>query len=123
MFSRSVCDALADDSLDVDGRMQRLLSLGDWAQLDVALREVLRDDSASALWVAAIELYWAAVLDGRTTHVDSLVALLWLRRPDLTLDENLVWSVIAKLKRLDYLANYDAEKDAGVKRELDALRT
>lgn len=114
---------LSDDALDADEKLERLLASATWPEVDASLRGVLRDDSADATWTAAIEIYWSAVLDKHDTHVDSLVALLWHRRPDLTLEENLVWSVIAKLKKLDYLANYDAEKDAAVARELALLRT
>lgn len=115
-------EGLTDEQLDADEKLERLLANSTWPALDLELRAVLRDDRADALWAAAIELYWCAVLDTRDTDVDSLVALLWHRRPDLTLEENLVWSVIAKLKKLDYLANYDAEKDEGVRRELELLR-
>lgn len=115
-------EVLENDALDADEKTTRLLATMEWPVLDEALRALLRDASADALWPAIIELYWAALLDGRPTHDDSLVALLWHRRLQLTLDENLVWSVIARLKKLDYLANYDAEKDEGVLRELQRLR-
>ncbi|MGV3623026.1 MAG: hypothetical protein ACO1OB_19560 [Archangium sp.] len=113
---------MEDDALDADSRLERLLANATWPEVDAELRAVLRDDARSGLWAAAIEVLWCAVLDARETDVDSLVALLWHRRPELTLEENLVWSVIAKLKKLDYLANYDAEKDEGVRRELRRLR-
>lgn len=115
-------NVLADEALDADEMLARLLSNSTWPQVDASLRALLRDENEAALWPAIVGIYWAAVLDKRETEINSLIALLWHRRPELTLEENLVWSVISKLKNLDYLANYDAERDANVARELALLR-
>ena len=91
-----------------------------WREVLEVLLRILRENSLDHCRTAA-EVIWGAVLDEREMPADRVIAHLYFRwsGPE---EDNLVWSITAKLKHVDYLSDYNALADAGVLEELEALR-
>lgn len=124
-------DRFRDESTDCDlsDAITDLAHDVGWQAVYVAMLDVLRDESQVERWYDVI-----ACLFGTDCHErdlpcepDYLVALLYdcLRlHPDLGASgidseaaDNLVWSITLNLKRVDYLSEYDPEKDPDVIRQ------
>jgi hypothetical protein len=127
-LSEKVAAILADASLDAEGdprdssraeELEKLEPVVGWAALEVEMLALLAGDESEDHWRVAAEVFWGAVLDRRTLHVDRVIAHLYFRFPP---NDNLAWSITIKLKHLDYLSTYDPLRDSGVVRELEALR-
>ncbi|MEZ4392928.1 MAG: hypothetical protein R3A48_17720 [Polyangiales bacterium] len=99
----------------------RIDALG-WEPVLEHLLGVLREPTRRpADWDTAAEVLWGAALDGRPLPADRVIAHLCLRWPTSAGENNLAWSLIAKLKGVEYLSPYDPLADEGVRRELARL--
>jgi hypothetical protein len=95
---------------------------------DAVLEEMLSlllDDAQQQHWPTAATVIWRGI--DLPMPVVPVIALLHLRLladvpPDQELDENLVWSIIRNLRRVDYLSDYDPARDTEVQEELARLR-
>src|SRR5690349_17999408 len=106
---------LADDVLDDDSsgcskceRIEGLIDELGWVPVRDTILVLLADTGRRRRdHEVAAEVLWGAVLDGREMPADRVIALLYNRfDPRGESEENLVWSIAAKLKRLDYLSEY-----------------
>jgi hypothetical protein len=70
----------------------------------------------------ALQVLWGAACDAREMPVARTIALI-VHNFDVTGDDqdNLAWSVVARLKGVSYLSEYDPRSDPEVHRELAAL--
>ena len=107
-------------------RIERLIETAGWDVVRDSILAVLTADRRWEDYRTATEVLWGAALDHRPMPVDRVIALLYrrLRRNGGAddLDENLVWSITATLKRVGYLSDYDPLNDPAVQAELAALR-
>jgi hypothetical protein len=111
-------EALEDD----DALVERLADAHGRPAVLGAILDALRDDARQAHWAGASIVLWGCVLDEWELPVDEVIALLLHRlQIDRTEEDNLVWSIICKLKRVSYLSSYDALDDPGVRTELRRL--
>ena len=122
---------LADDVLDDESsegskceEIERLIGRVDWSTVRDSILSVLADSGRRRRdHEVAAEVLWGAVLDGREMPADRVIALLYNRfDPRGEAEDNLVWSITSKLKRVDYLSDYEPLQDPGVKAELAAIR-
>jgi hypothetical protein len=100
--------------------IEALIEEHGWRAIDNAMRAILMDDSRERDWPTCAEVYWGAALDARELDVDEVIALLLhrLERDEDGGENNLVWSIISKLKNKSYLSAYNAREDAGVRAAL-----
>lgn len=122
---------LADDTLDHASsddskceRIERLIGVIGWAAVRDNILAILADAGRRRRdHEVAAEVIWGAALDGREMSADRVIALLCNRfDPDGDSEDNLVWSIVSKLKGLDYLSEYQPLQDPGVQAELAAIR-
>lgn len=125
--SERVDEIRADDALegeDGPSRCERVEELVDeigWGVVLDHLLEILRrPDRGSRDWDTAAQVIWGATLDRRPMPVDRVVAHAHPchRWPPASEENNLAWSIIAKLEGVGYLSAYDPLADAGVLGEL-----
>ncbi|MEX2213803.1 MAG: hypothetical protein WD768_06735 [Phycisphaeraceae bacterium] len=124
---------LADDVLDDESsegskceQIERLIKGVGWPKIRDSILALLADSERRRRdYEVAAEVLWGAVLDGREMPADRVIALLYNRfrfESPGDVEENLVWSITSKLKRVGYLSEYEPLQDAGVKAELAAIR-
>lgn len=90
--------------------------------VDAALR-LLEDKSYSGHWVDLLVVIYEMVCEEIELPQDRLIAsLLRCQKSKKALDENTVWSIIMKLKGLDYHSNYDPLSDLEILREYNQVR-
>ena len=128
--AQRVEEIFANDALNADDGpskcevLEEMLPELGWSVVLEHLLAILRQpDRRPSDWDTAAEVLWGAALDGRPMPVDVVVAHLCHRwwgpaQPE----NNLAWSIISKLKQVDYLSEYDPLADAGVLRELARLQ-
>ena len=122
---------LADDSLDDETRdhgkcdlIEELILKYDWKSVEEVMIAVLEDmDRQYDDYVTIAEVIWGAALDERDMPINRVIALLYHRlEPDQDSDENnLAWSIVCKLKGVDYLSEYDPLEDPEIKREMEKI--
>ena len=125
-----IAEILADDWLDDESveitkvdEIESLIEDVGWPAVRECLLEVLRDDGQSRNWRTAADAFWGAVLDRRDLPTDELIALLHHRfDPTGLVEDDLVWSIVSKLKGIDYLSDYEPLRDPGVIEELRKVR-
>jgi hypothetical protein len=99
-----------------------------WSAVDSAMLGVLRDTSQASRWYDVVACLFGTDCHKRQLPCDItyLIALLYdclQLRPDLGTAEvdhdsvdNLVWSIVHKLKGVGYLSEYDPRTDPDVQR-------
>lgn len=90
------------------------------ATRDLILAALEADEEA--LWYPATTAIWSALLAGHDMDADRVIALLWFRLAADSMDGNLAWSIARNLKGVEYLSDYDPERDPTVAAELRRLR-
>lgn len=122
---RTITELLAQpDTLEDEDptRLEQLVEEHGQPAVLTELLRALRDDGRSSEWPGAAIVLWGCVLDRWELPVDEVIALLWHRlQLDRADEDNLVWSITAKLKGVSYLASYSAIHDPGVRAHLLAL--
>lgn len=131
----SICEQiisiLNDPSLDNDSEelskaetIETLIDKHGWAEIQFCLLQILHDEPSHSYWRTVAEVIYGAVLDERDLPADKIIALLYYRLPSKASDEdeNLVWSITHKLKKVGYLSEYDPLNDPNVQREMANLR-
>ena len=95
----------------------------EWDDIQAALISILLDDHcAKADYEKAAGIIWDAALAGKGINIDLIVGLLYYRLGDrdAPYDNNLIWSIAAQLKSLDYAnSDYDPYKDEAISKELN----
>jgi len=129
---REIDRVLVDDSLDDDSReegkcelIEALIPEHGWEDVQQAMIAVLEDENRrQADYMTAAQLFWGAALDRRSLQVSKVIALLYHRlQPDPGSDEsNLAWSIVCKLKGVDYLSEYNPLDDPEVEAEMRRIR-
>ncbi|MFC1580274.1 hypothetical protein ACFL4N_05115 [Thermodesulfobacteriota bacterium] len=124
---------MADDSLDDETRdqgkcdlIEELILKYDWKSVLIVMIAVLEDNNRRYDdYVTSAEVIWGAALDEKHMPVNRIIALLYHRlEPDKDSDENnLAWSIVCKLKGVDYLSEHDPLEDPGIKREMEKIKT
>lgn len=115
---------LDDDRLDDDAVeetraevIEAIIEAEGWEPVQRCLIDVMKNDLAPRRdWISAAEVFWEAALDGRKVEADLIIFLLYKRlKPDSDyLEENLIWSIASKLKRVGYLSEYEPMQDPAV---------
>ena len=86
-----------------------------WENVQQALFDILLDDNRTKDdYIVVEQVFWGAALDKREIRKDKVVALLYYRLGNINApyEENLLWSITAKLYGLDYVtSDYNALKD------------
>ena len=124
-----LCDPrFADDSTDddlSDAILNLAANLG-WNAVDSALIAILRDTNRSPHWYDVVAAFFCSDCHERDlpNGADFLIAALYdclrlhpnLGNPAIANDEaeNLVWSIVAKLKSVEYLSDYNPQTDPAV---------
>jgi hypothetical protein len=96
-----------------------------WPEVRGELLAILEDESRpEEQWLAVAEVFWGAVLDHRPVPADRLIALLYVRLPPdpHSIENNLAWSIVVRLRGLSYLSEYDPLADPKVLAELATVR-
>lgn len=116
-----LASARADDVLD---RIDVAIEEHGWPVIRDGLMAVLEDPTRPlAHWVVAASALWSAALDQRPMHADRVIALAYARLPaEDGAENNLAWSIAAKLRGVDYLSDYNPLADPDVLAELRSIR-
>jgi hypothetical protein len=96
-----------------------------WPEVCGELLAILEDETRpEAQWLAVAEVFWGAVLDHRAVPADRLIALLYARLPPdpHSIENNLAWSIVVRLRGLSYLSEYDPLADPKILAELASVR-
>jgi len=126
IISIVVDPSLDDESIELSKAelIEGLIDKNSWSEICSILLQILQDDLYAAHWRTVAEVLWGAVLDQRDLPADRVIALLYNRLPASSSDDddNLVWSITHRLKRVGYLSDYDPLQDPNIQKELSALR-
>ena len=122
---------LSNDSLDSDEceeskceTIEGLIPLHGWEAVQGVLLNILLDDERDVRdYEVAAEVFWGAILDKRLIHPQNrVIALLYHRlQIDTNSENNLVWSIVCKLKNVDYLSDYNPLNDQAIAEEIKFL--
>jgi hypothetical protein len=110
---------------DAQDRVDELIAAHGWPPVRDFVLSVLEDpDRPVAAWQLAAAVGWGGCCDDRELPIDRAIALVYAR---LSNDEgsgenNLAWSIAAKLRKKSYLSSYDPLEDPGVVAELARIR-
>ena len=118
------------DSGDIDSdkceHIENLIPLYGWKAVQKNLLDILSQEKREIRdYEVVAEVFWGAVLDRRNiASTNKVIALLYHRLPnDKNSDENnLAWSIACKLKKVDYLSDYNPMNDSEIIEELNLLR-
>jgi len=103
--------------------IEALFNTFDWAECRNLVEEILTEDRRLKDYQTMANVIWEAVLDGKNFDSEKIIALLYYRfDPDFDSEDNLVWSIVCKLKNLDYLSNYRPENDETVMYHFNQLK-
>lgn len=121
-------NALDDEDSDLSKAeaIELLIEEVGWEEICRPLFNVLEDDTQSSNWRSIAEVIWGAVLDGQSLPENKVIALLFYRFDPKTSseeDSNLMWSITTKLKKVDYLSDYEPLQDPAVIDELEQLQS
>lgn len=133
MSSRTIAELLdrilaggypADEDENPVERIEGAIAEHGWVAIRDALMAVLEDETRTVLqWEIAAAAIWGAVLDRRPMHADRVIALVYARLSrEGELENNLAWSIAAKLRGVGYLSEYDPLTDPAVLAELRSIR-
>lgn len=114
-----VSDRINDESEDrltaVELIEEKMISKYGWDNVQEVLFDILLDDNRTKDDYTVVEqVFWGAALDKREIQRDKAVALLHYRLGNINApyEENLLWSITARLYGLDYVtSDYNALKD------------
>ena len=123
---------LADDYLDSEEceeskceKIETLISLYGWNAVQKTIMNVLEDGKRTLFdCQVAAEVFWGAILDKRDiSNANRVIALLYhrLQNDEPNSENDLAWSIVCKLKDLDYLSKYNPLEDPEIVRELNTL--
>ncbi len=120
---------LANEELDREDapsskceEIEKLIPELGWDAVLEIILEILRTDRCTDDWRTAAEVLWGAALDRRPMPVDLVIAHLCHRWPPDEEEDNLAWSITAKLKKVGYLSEYEPLSDPAVCEQLVRLR-
>jgi hypothetical protein len=123
-----IVSILRNDELDKDSSesskpeaIEELIEKFGWNDICIILLKILEDKAQSLYWRIIAEVIWGAVLDGRNLPINKVIALLYFRFNPETCsedDNNLIWGITSKLKKVDYMSEYNPLKDPEVISEL-----
>ena len=117
--------SLDDSESDEPSRAEALEALGNhfsWNEVVDCLLATLQDDNRQHEWKTIALAFYEAVSNGRELPADRTIALLYHRfDPDGSSENNLVWSIVSKLKNVDYLSEYNPLADPAIIAELNQL--
>jgi len=116
---------LQDDRLDSDeseetkcDHIESLIHVYGWENAQEILLNMLSDkERRTDDYQVIAEVIWGAILDNRTIlEKDKWIALLHERLPKDkdSPESNLAWSIICKIKGINYLSEYDPMNDGKV---------
>jgi hypothetical protein len=101
-------EILADDRLDDESSdptkaevIEWVIDEFRWVAIRDCMLEAVREDHQETRWRTAAHFSWGAVLDRRQLPADELIA--WLDHrfdPECQTEDNEVWSITSKLKRV-----------------------
>jgi hypothetical protein len=102
---------------------ESLFSKNKWDDMQAALISILLDDQyTKAEYDKAAKILWDAILAGKEVQSDLIIGLLYYRlgNRNAPYDNNLIWSIAAELKKLDYAnSSYNPFEDEAVSQKLD----
>lgn len=97
-----------------------------WDAIHDYLIELLSDDKTSMDSREVIaQVFWGAALDGLKIESNKLIALLYTKLPNNqnSSENNLAWSIVCKLKKVNYLSDYKPLLDPEIMIEIQKLTT
>jgi hypothetical protein len=118
----AINSVLENDYIDSDEngdttceKIEKLIPQYGWEAVQEILLNILLDENRKTRdYEVAAEVFWAAALDYEDiSPVNKVIALLYNRLPndENSGENNLAWSIVCKLKNIDYLSDYDPLKD------------
>ncbi|MFS4494574.1 hypothetical protein [Maribacter sp. 2308TA10-17] len=114
----------SDSELTRCEMVEELIPKYGWSAVQQCLINFMIDKKISSSTIELItQVFWGACLDARDIETDRVIAVLYSRLPkdEKGNENNLIWSIVCKLKRINYLSDYDPLKDLGVLEELNKL--
>ena len=106
-----------------DEAEESLLSRNKWDDMQAALISILLDDQCTkAEYDKVAEILWDAILAEKGVQKDLFIGLLYYRlgNRNAPYDNNLIWSITAELKKLDYAnSGYNPFEDEAISQKLD----
>lgn len=104
----------------VQERLEAVIAEYGWECAQEILFEILCNDGYNKEEYGEVaHVFWGAALDGRKMQSNKVIALLYHRLGAFEEYENELWSIVCKLKGLDYLSDYDPMTDEEILRELE----
>lgn len=124
IVDRILASASGDPDEDAVDRIESAIVDHGWPAIRDALMHVLEDATRPAAhWEIAAAALFGAVLDRRPMHDDRVIALVYARLPrEGGAENNLAWSIAAKLRGVGYLSEYAPLADPAVLAELRTIR-
>jgi len=105
--------------------IEELITDDNWSKVEKCLFDILQDDRESYYnWHTCFEVFWGAVLDGRSVDGNRIIALAYIRlKPDEQSSENnLAWSLASRIKGKDYFSEYEPLKDPAILKIFDEYK-
>lgn len=70
-------------------------------------------------WEVLAQVFWGAALDKRPIDANKVIALLYYRLPSDkgSSENNLAWSIVCKLKGIEYISKYNPMEDQEIIKE------
>jgi hypothetical protein len=122
-----VYSILSNDSLDSDKceeskclEIEKLILEYSWEAMQEIMIDILLDDQRRISdYEVVAQVFWGASLDDRDVCINKVIALLYYRLPKdkNSSENNLTWSITSRLKKVDYLSDYDPMKDEEIIQE------
>lgn len=96
-----------------------------WDDVQLVLFSILQDDSVPQNdYKVCAEIIWSAILSDEKVDEDTTIGLLYYRlgNENAPYDNNMIWSIAAKLKDLDYAnSEYNPLRDPAILKRLASL--
>ena len=103
--------------------IESLIEVNGWEVIQSALVEMLKDVNLNIDdFDVVAQVFWGAVLDKRIIDINKVIALLYLRLPDGSDLENLIWSITERLKGVGYLSDYEPLVDPDIIKEMNKYK-
>ncbi len=121
---------IADGDFDLLDAVQTLSESEGWTQVISDCLSILSDKSKMELWEAAVRIIFWATSRSRVYPVPSkaiVARLYWCLETfegniNSEIDENLVWSIAIALEGVNYLSEWDPQRDPEVLVFLEEMR-
>ena len=121
-------DALDEDDYPEDTckveEIEKVNQHYSWKEIEHLLIDMLLEDRRVKDYQTIAAVIWGACLDKRDfTNRNKIIALLYKRLPndEDSIENNLAWSIVTKLKNVGYLSDYDPLEDPMVQKEINKL--